>query len=85
MTACSAARSLSAIEGAFASGFATAELHHPEGHDPGDQRPMAAYLEELVGFSRISTYCHYAHLYGLSICFSTQECFIRCGSVYLVQ
>ena len=34
MTTREAARSLRRYEGALASGFATAELHHHQGHDP---------------------------------------------------
>ncbi|RWD74467.1 MAG: hypothetical protein EOS37_02345 [Mesorhizobium sp.] len=35
-----------AVEGALASGFATAELHHSAGHDPHTQ---AEFFRELTG------------------------------------
>jgi hypothetical protein len=41
----------SAVEGALASGFATAELHHQVGHDPSQKY----LLRSLLSSQRIST------------------------------
>ena len=38
MTARKAAHSLQRAKGALASGFATVDLHHATGHDPGEER-----------------------------------------------
>ncbi len=46
-----------AVEGALASGFATAELHHLWGHDQAERRIQVLRHGPYVRLSRITTSC----------------------------
>ncbi|MER8830944.1 hypothetical protein NKH73_31070 [Mesorhizobium sp. M0938] len=56
MTAATTLARFSAVEGALASGFVTAELHHSAGHDPPCLRKCRA-TDTIVVFVGSATHC----------------------------